>query len=190
MDIVGYLRKISRGFTHRKHHLDLVIALITIPVLLTVLFTNLLNFQNKSKNADSEQKTTPIIIKEDSQGTNTSPVVKTEKIIQTDSPSCKKEVGPVEITFPKEGEIVKDNPVCITIKYDNENYCSVVWSYRINGGIWSEYGSNSVCLYNMPQGDIKFDLRVQSTTSNDQTSLSRSFRHEGSTTPSATESAK
>lgn len=186
MDIVGYLRKVSKGFTHRKHHLDLVIALITVPVLLTVLFTNLLNLQRNTKNTNAE----PIIIKEGSSNTDTTPVVRTEKIIQTDSPSCKKEVGPVDITFPKEGETVTDNPVCITIKHDNENYCSVVWSYRINGGTWSEYGSNSVCLYNMPQGDIKFDLRVQSTTSNDQTNLSRSFTYEGVSTSSATESAK
>lgn len=190
MDIVGYLRKVSKGFTHRKHHLDLVIALITVPVLLTVLFTNVLNLQRNSKNTEAEQNTKPIIIKEDSSNTNTAPVVKTEKIIQTDSPSCKKEVGPIDITFPKEGETVTDNPVCITIKYDNENYCSVVWSYRINGGTWSEYGSNSVCLYNTPQGDIKFDLKVQSTTSNDQTNLSRSFTYEGVSTSSATESAK
>jgi hypothetical protein len=189
MDIVGYLRKISRGFTHRKHHLDLVIALITVPVLLTVLFTNLLNLQNK-KNADTKQDNKPIIIRENSSNVNTTPVVRTEKIIQTDSPSCKKEVGPINITFPEEEETVTDNPVCITIKYDNENYCSVVWSYRINGGNWSEYGSNSVCLYNMPKGNIKFDLRVQSTTSNDQTNLTRNFSYEGISTPSATESAK
>lgn len=189
MVMVNYLRKILKGFSQRKHNLDLVIALITIPVLLTILITNLLNLQNKSKTT-TEPEAKQIIIKEDASGNNPAPSVITEKIIQVDSKLCKKEVGPIDISFPKEGETVTDNPVCIIIKHDNENYCSVVWSYRINDGTWSEYGSNSVCLYNAPQGNIKFDLRVQSTTSNDQASLNRSFNYEVSSTQSATESAK
>src|SRR5665811_1618453 len=86
MNIVGYLKKRSRVFTHRKPHLDLVIALITVPVLLTVLFTNVLNLQNKSKTiTPAESK--PIIIKENvAPAVNTTPIIKTEKIIQTDSP--------------------------------------------------------------------------------------------------------
>ncbi|MCL4417482.1 MAG: hypothetical protein M1365_12460 [Actinobacteria bacterium] len=94
--------------------------------------------------------------------------------------NCKKTVGPISISYPSEGETVSDNPVCITIKYDDPNYCSVVWSYRINNNTWSDYSNNSACLYNLSKGEVKFDLRIQSTVSQDQTkSLSRTFNYQG-----------
>src|SRR5690606_37404596 len=103
----------------------------------------------------------------------------------TDSPVCKEEVGPISITFPQEGAVVKDSPVCINIRDADEDYCSVVWSYRINNGTWSEYNSNSPCLYNLPTGDVKFELRVQSTVSQDTDVLERTFKYEGVASDSA-----
>ncbi len=178
--------KIKKWFTklvNRKHFLDFVVATLTIPVLLTVLITNIMNLQAKNKTEEKSNEK-QIIIK--NEGLNNPPTGTPEKVVITPSENCKKEVGPISIASPEENEEIIDNPVCLTIKHDNENYCSVVWSYRINGGKWSEYSSNSVCLYDVPKGKIRFDLRVQSTVSNDQETLSRNFIYNGTSSPSAT----
>ena len=146
-----------------------------MPVLTLVIYTNVTNIQkNKESPTPTPVQTVekPIIIEKmiDSG--------KNPEVIPTSSPNCQKQIGPVSISFPSEGEVVKDNPVCIIIKYDDPKFCSVVWSYRINNGSWSEYNSNSVCLYDMPKGNVKFDLRVQSTASQDQTTLTRNFEYE------------
>lgn len=170
----------------RKHHIDFIVAILSIPVLLTVIVTNVMNLQNKSKTGPTP---TPGVQKVIIQAPTTAPakaqIVKTIPVA-----NCKKEVGPISISFPEERETVNENPVCITIKYEDPNYCSVVWSYRINNSAWSDYSSNSVCLYNLPKGNIKFDLRAQSTVSQDQKSISRSFEYQGSSDNIATSSAR
>lgn len=184
LSLKKFFTKIKKWFiklVNRKHFLDFVVATLTIPVLLTVLITNIMNLQAKNKTETGEKQ---IIIK--NENSKNPPSTETvEKIVVTPSENCKKEIGPISITSPEENEEVADNPVCLTIKHDNENYCSVVWSYRINNGSWSEYNSNSVCLYDAPKGKIKFDLRIQSTVSNDQETLSRSFIYNGTSTSSA-----
>lgn len=177
-----FIRKLKK-IAARKHVLDYIIAIITIPVLLSLLITNILNLQAKNKAEEEKATETKVIIEKEVVPTTTE-----KQIIITPSESCKKEIGPISISSPKEGEDVSDNPVCITIKHDVEEYCSVVWSYRINGGKWSEYSSNSVCLYDMPEGDVEFDLRIQSTVSDDQETLSRNFVYTKSktATPTAT----
>ncbi len=162
----------------RKNHLDWIAAVLSIPVLLTVMILNLNNLNSQKKNVDSPTpKPVEKVIVVPQDGDKSTP--------QPTNPSCKKDVGPIEITFPKEGEIVTENPVCINIKYSDSNYCSVVWSYRINDGPWSEYNSNSPCLYNLPQGDVKFELRIQSTASQDQEMLTRNFTYKSSLTPTS-----
>lgn len=181
------LKNAISNLPNRKNHLDFFTALLSVPVLLTVIITNVLNLQKNNK------PTTPT----DTPVKNEKPIVienKVDRITEkdaepTDPPitpvkDCVKEVGPVSIRFPSEGQTVSDNPVCINIKYDDPDYCSVVWSYRINGGSWSDYSSNSVCLYSVPKGEIKFDLRVQSTVSEDDTTLSRTFKYEGDSSAS------
>ena len=185
------MKKLFSGLHGKKHHLDLVIALLTIPVLLTVIITNLWNFQKNSKDGPTPTPgpSKEIIIK--TAPADTQAVVQPVNNAVVPVVGCKKLVGPISIPFPTEGQTVADNPVCINIKYSDPNYCSVVWSYRINNNTWSDYSSNSVCLYNLPKGTVKFDLRAQSTVSQDQTSISRSFNYQGSTdTPVATSSAK
>ncbi|MCL4354403.1 hypothetical protein M1349_02930 [Patescibacteria group bacterium] len=182
------MKKLFSGLHGRKHHLDLIIALLTVPVLLTVIITNLLNLQKNSKGnpAPTPASSKEIIIQKDAQV-----VAQPVKNAVVPVSNCKKVVGPISISYPAEGQTVEDNPVCINIKYNDPNYCSVVWSYRINNNTWSDYSSNSVCLYNLPKGTVKFDLRAQSTVSQDQTSISRSFNYQGSTdSPVATSSAK
>ena len=92
---------------------------------------------------------------------------------------CKREIGPVVIASPNEGDVVLNNPVNFIIKYEDESFCSVVWSYRINGGSWSEFGSNAPTVYNLPRGSVKFELRVQSTVSGDQEQIERNFSYRG-----------
>ena len=185
-------KKVIAELHGKKRHLDLIIALLTIPVLLTVILTNAMNFQKNSKNTlvpTPVQQTKEIIIQAAPIGTQA--VTQVAKNPITPVVNCKKLVGPISISFPSEGQTISDNPVCIIIKYDDPNYCSAVWSYRINGNTWSEYSSNSVCLYNLPKGAVKFDLRAQSTVSQNQVNISRSFSYNGSSdSPVATSSAK
>lgn len=157
----------------RKHHLDYVAAILGIPFMLLLIYVNVTNLQNKNKPESTPPAEKIIIEREKEAGSSgVNQIVVTPK-------ACKKEIGPISISFPKEGQRIEDNPVSFTIKYDDDAYCSVVWSYRINGGAWSEYSSNSPSVYNMPKGNIKFELRVQSTVSSDQESLVRNFIYEG-----------
>jgi hypothetical protein len=179
-NIFRKIRATAVKLAHKKHFLDFLVATLTIPVLLTVLVTNIMTLQSKNaKNTETTTTQKQIIIQTTPKNSSS-----TEKVVITQE-SCKKAIGPISIASPQENAIISDNPVCITIKHDDQNYCSVVWSYRINGGSWSEYSSNSVCLYDVPNGTIKFDLRVQSTVSNDQESLARNFTYNKSSTASS-----
>jgi len=181
-------KNLFKSLPDRKGHIEFITALLSIPVLLTVVTLNVMNLQSKSQpNEPAPTKVQEKIIIQNIPSEKNETVSK----IVPSSPSCKKEVGPIEITSPKEGETVSDNPVCLTIKYDSENYCSSVWSYKINNGNWSDYSSNSPCIYNLPSGDVKFDLRIQSTVSQDQKSVTRNFLYEGSSliSPSPSQSA-
>ncbi len=176
---INKVKKFIRVFP-KKHHVEYVTGLISVPVLLTAIALNIINLQNnahKNQTPAPTQSEKPIIIEISGTQTKTS--------TPTDIPSCKKEVGPISITSPAEGSTVSDNPVCISIKYSDANYCSVVWSYRINGGNWSDYNSNSPCLYNVPSGNVKFELRVQSTVSQDTANVERNFTYKGTASSSA-----
>lgn len=190
MNFIKTKRKFNR-FTqglkkipHGKSHIDFITAILSIPVLLSVIILNYNNLkQLKPSNALSPTPTP----------------TQTEKIIivpQTGTPNapsitsavCKKDIGPIEITSPKEGETITSNPVCINIKYDDTNYCSVVWSYRVNNGSWSDFTSNNPCIYNAPDGNIKFDLKIQSTVTQKEQTITKNFTYKNST-PQASGSA-
>lgn len=172
----------------KKHHIEYVSALLSIPVILSVLVLNYSNLEGKNKTNSATDPTpassqNPIIIQ-------TSPSDSKNPNATSSSSSCKKEIGPITIESPKEEQTINDNPVCIIIK-KGDDYCSSVWSYKINSGNWSDYNSSSPCLYNLPDGDVKFTLRVQSTVSSDTTTIERNFTYESSNqiTPTATSSA-
>ena len=171
-----------KKFKVGKHQLDWVAGLLSIPAILTVIILNLNNLNSQKKKTETaEGKPTEKIIVVPENNSGSQPISPTSSV-------CKKEVGPISITSPREEATVTDNPACITIKYDDQNFCSAVWSYRINGGGWSEYNSNSPCLYNLPSGDVKFELRVQSAVSQDQETLTRNFIYKNqnpTSTPSA-----
>ena len=168
------LRKKIQSIPDRKRYIDFIAALFAIPVMATVLIINVGNLQNKDKGNTPSPESNTIVIE-------TTPQANSTNQVATPQEACKKKVGPIEINAPQEGQTVYTNPVNILIRYDDSEYCSVVWSYRINGGQWSEYSSNSISIYNPPQGKITLDLRVQSIASQDQTELRRTFELAGST---------
>lgn len=173
-----FINEFIKKLQIRKNHLDWVAGALSIPVLLTVIILNLNNLNSQKKNLPEPAPTEKVIVVP--QNNQSTPAAQSNT-------NCIKEIGPISISSPKEEELVTNNPVYITIKYSNPDYCSVVWSYRINGGTWSEYNSNSPSLYNLPNGNIKFELRIQSTVSQDADSLMRNFIYAGSptSTPSA-----
>ena len=182
MNYIKYKRRTSKFFEHsrkvfRKNHLDFITALLSIPVLLSVIILNYSNLHPKTANVTPTPSEKIIVVPQNNTG---SPA--------PTSSTCVKGVGPVEISYPKENQVVDDNPVCISIKYDDSKYCSVVWSYRVNNGSWSDYNSNNPCIYNLPSGNTRIDLRVQSTVNQSTQTLTRNFVYQNpSATPSATQ---
>ena len=96
------------------------------------------------------------------------------------SAECIKDIGPIDIVYPKENQTVSEDPVCIEINYQQGNYCSVVWSYRLNGGKYSDYNDKAPCLYNLPAGNATFDMRVKSVASAKELFITRNFKVENS----------
>lgn len=178
-NIKGWIRQLP----NRKHYIDFVAALITIPVLLTVLVSNISNIQQK-KNSTSNQSA-PVIINNPTSkqpvnyNVSLMPSATITPPIASAAPSsiCQNGIGHINISYPNEGQIVSDNPVCVTIDYQSSTYCSVVWSYSINNGAWSDYSNNAPCLYNMPSGNVAFSLRVKSLASQNQITLQRNFTY-------------
>lgn len=166
-----------RKLPERKQYIEFFTAILTVPVLLTVIILNVSSLRDKNK--DKEPQPTPPPVREivitqpgEQQTPNTS---------ATAAP-CVEEIGPIAIDNPSENEAVTDNPVQVSINYKKGNFCAVVWSYRINGGRWSDYDDNSVALYNLPQGNVKFDLRVKSVVTGEEKSLTRNFTYRGTNT--------
>lgn len=173
--------KFARRIPNGKAYLEVITAALSIPVLLTVIILNFSNLNNNKKATNTSPTPTvneKVIYVPGDEKNNTTP---------TSVENCKKQIGPIKISFPSEGETVTDNPIYFNIDYTNDNYCSVVWSYRINGGTWSNYTANNPVIYNLPSGNIKFELKVQSTVVQEETTLTRNFNYKGS--PTATSSA-
>lgn len=169
-----------RGLPDKKQYLEFITAFLSIPMLLTII---LLNYNNlKSLNKPASTNSTPeqqkIYI---TQPTNTAN--QTTEASPSNS-NCKPTIGPIKITSPTEGQTVTDNPTSININYQTGTYCAVVWSYRINGSDWSDFDNKSIALYNLPQGNIKLDLRVKSIASDQEEDLSRNFIYNGKNTTS------
>jgi hypothetical protein len=168
------------GLHEHKKYLEFFTALLSIPVLITVIILNLNTLKNTNKNA--EPTNTPA-----RGGFFSAPIQKTEPTVAdelstTPSAPCKKELGPVSIGSPEENDTVLDNPVSVIIAYDDDEYCAAVWSYRINGSSWSEYDDKSIALYNLPQGKVKFELKVKSVVSKEERTLTRNFTYKGTST--------
>jgi len=144
---------------------------LTIPVLLTVLLTNVSRIRETTTpqtktDTSAKSPTREVIIKE------------ITKVIEPTAESvsaCIPEIGVVSITNPKDGETVTQNPFSIDIEYSNTEYCPVVWSYRINGSKWSAFTDKSIDIYNLESGQKKIEVKVRSTISKEERILSRDF---------------
>src|SRR5687767_15250577 len=92
-----------RDIPNKKPYIEFLTALLTVPVLLTVIILNL-NSLNKDKEADTKSTvTTEKIYVTIPAGNNT--------ITNPTTEPCTPGVGHVEITSPEENETVADNPV-------------------------------------------------------------------------------
>ncbi len=156
----------AKNVVHKLHkakpHLDYIAALLTIPVLITAILINVTNL-GKSKNVPN-----PSPAPRSTYGNTSIETVKATSVpIPTSSSNCTPGIGNVSIDYPQNNSIVSVNPVCISIAYASNNHCAVVWAYRINSGPWSNYSNDSVCLYNMPSGQITYDLQIKSLVNSD-----------------------
>ncbi|HSW97865.1 MAG TPA: hypothetical protein VLF89_08625 [Candidatus Saccharimonadales bacterium] len=177
------LKEKIRKLPDKKPHLDFIAAILTIPLLVLTLYLNISNLKNKG-NTNITPTPTPTPV---STLATSTPAVTRIVITATPQPtantnSCVKDIGPISIDSPSEGQTVSENPVCIDINYQAGNYCSVVWSYRVNNSDWSDYSNNSVCLYNLPSGNNSFDLRVKSLSSESTKTLHRNFVYKSTQT--------
>ncbi len=172
-------KKAENRFIKNKPYIEFVTAFLSIPVLITVM---LLNF-NSLKNLNAKPTPTPMPGATTNQGFFAQPVgedsVATPTPLGATEAPCLKGLGPISISTPDEGDAVNDNPVMVDIDYDDSRYCEAAWSYRINGGSWSGYDDRSVALYNLPQGPIKFELRVKSIAGDDTQTVTRNFTYNG-----------
>jgi hypothetical protein len=150
----------------KKPYIEFITAILSIPVLITVIILNFSNLQHLGK---SQISPTPSEKSDVTAPDGTAPTTK----------DCKKVVGPITINSPQEGDSLDDNPVAVTLSHDDDTYCPIVWSYRINGGSWSAYDDNPIALYNLKQGDVTLDLRVKSLSSSDSETITRNFTYEG-----------
>lgn len=176
MEILNSIKKQIKEFHTKKPHIEFFTALLTIPVLLTVIILNLNNLRSDNKKDTGENKT--IVI--------TQPAAQEKEVIITKE-ACKAGIGDISIDNPNEGDLISDNPVMIDINYDAGDYCEAVWSYRINNGTWSSYDDRSIALYNLQNGNIRLELRVKSVVNSQQKTLTRNFVYSGAEiTPTTT----
>lgn len=174
------LKKQIKDIHTRKPYIEFLTAILTIPVLLTVI---ILNFNNL-KGADASKEATKnetIVITQPANNNETKEIVVTK-------PACEPGIGDISITNPDEGDTITENPVMVDVDYTANGKCEVVWSYRINDGAWSNYDDRSISLSNLNNGDIKLDLRIKSVVNSDQKTLTRRFTYQGqlTSTPSPT----
>lgn len=167
----------------KKSQIEFFVALLSIPFFLSVI---LINF-NTLRSLDKSQETPTPAIQTTDEVTDgafyAAPIgtVDPTEPVTTNAAAepCDESLGPVSISSPDEDEVVTENPVNVLISYDDSTYCEAAWSYRINGGSWSGYDNRSVALYNLPKGEIKFELRIRSIVSNDETTVIRNFIYNG-----------
>ena len=175
------LQKIKSGYKdipNKKQYVEFFTALLTIPVLLTVICANITGL--KSKNATPTPLQQQIVV--------TTQAVDKDKPDPTNPPTqsvptsnvCDRGLPEIGITNPTEQEVVSDNPVIIDISIKREKYCAIAWSYRLNGGRWSDYDDNSIALYSVPDGKVTFELRVKNLASGTEKTLKRIFTYTGS----------
>src|SRR3990167_2288977 len=120
------VKKWYRDLPNKKQYVELITALLSIPVLLTVIILNLNNLRgDKNKNTQDNKGGSVTVVPIEVEKKDASPA-------PTQAPQtkeCKKEVGPLSILYPEENQTVARDPVCVDISYKTGEYCGVVWAY-------------------------------------------------------------
>jgi hypothetical protein len=166
----------------KKKYVEFVTAILSVPVLVTVIISNVSNLRGGEVQGDTTPTPTTIIKyvtgeKQDPER-NEKPSPTPTPTISPTVGECKKEVGPVDVTYPEENGVVTENPVTVTISYTPGEFCAVVWSYRINGASWSPFDDKSIALYGMTAGEKKLELKVKSIASGAEKTLTRNFSYQ------------
>lgn len=183
---INKTKKSYKSLPDKKQYIEFFTAALTVPMLLTVIIINLNNLRSNNKT------TQPVSTPAQERSIIVTYPSTTEKVVPLPSTgACKQGIGPISIEYPNENEVVTDNPVQIDINYEREDYCAVVWSYRINDGKFSGYDDKSIALYNPPQGTIRFQLKVKSIVTGEEKILTRTFIYNGfvDDSPTASNSA-
>lgn len=188
-DLSKKILQSTKNIPIKKSNIEFFTALLSVPVLITVIMLNINNLKsnNKPNTTPPAQNIEKIYIPviSTTQNTNKNPVsegsnapTQTISITSTNQP-CKSEIGPVSISSPVEGDTITENPASIIITYKTGEYCAVVWSYRLNDRGWSAYDDKSIALYNLPQGQIKIDIKIKSIVTGNEQILTRNFIYNG-----------
>ncbi|HRN70220.1 MAG TPA: hypothetical protein PLS49_03455, partial [Candidatus Woesebacteria bacterium] len=172
--IKRFFRSISQ-LPDKKKYIEFITAILSIPVLLSVILLNYSNLQNQHKSTEEPKEPTPAVITIIRDRDNDNTTNPTQPIIT--ETECSAEVGPVSIAYPEAGETINENPLSIVINQNDPDnkYCAIVWSYRINGGAWSNFDDRDISIYNMESGDKKLDVRFKSLISGKEETISRTF---------------
>lgn len=187
--MLGFFANIRNYFSKlldKKRYLEFITALLSVPVLLTVLFINYMSIQERSNTKEEKDKQPIITIVQ--QGNDDE-----KKPSPTEGPECLPEIGEIDVTNPEDGATISSNPLTITIERvdDGEKYCSIVWSYRINSGTWSDFSDKDISIFNMDSGDKTLELKIKSIVSGEERNITRKFTYKNTQevptpTPSAT----
>ena len=170
----------------KKRHIELITAVLSVPMMTTVILVNLNNIQAQKNKTNSTASITPIQVIVDSSQTS-SPSATTNATISPlpTKPECLKDIGPIQILSPQEGEIITTDNVCINISTDSK-YCPIIWSYRLGTDNWSDFNNNDICLYNLTPGKKQLQLKIKSTSVDKIITLGRIFTYQTQITPTIT----
>lgn len=177
-------RKWYRSLPDKKVYFELLGAVLTIPVLITVILLNITNLN--SKNTSAPTPTPQVIRVVETQPPQRNVTVVQEETSQRVTPqaACKRQIGPVNISSPREGEVTTKNPVCISISYSAGEYCGVEWAVKIDASAYSDFDTKDVCYYNLPSGTKTVSVKVRSNEGGEELILQRNFVY-GTATSSA-----
>jgi hypothetical protein len=190
MQALNKFKNWYRDLPEKKKYLEFFTALLTVPMLVTVVLVNLNNLSLAKKAQQAIPTTSPTIsevvvtptvdpnatIVEQRQLTVTPVVTNTPN--PTVQAVCKKQLGPVNIISPDDNEVITKDPVNIDISYNMDIYCAVVWSYRIDNGSWSEYTDKAISLFNLTPGDKLLEVKIKSIASGEETVLKKKFTYQ------------
>ncbi len=185
MNIFQKIKNWYSNLPEKKKYIEFFSALLTVPMLVTVIMINVNNLNNNKKaSTPAPAPTTAPVIQ----------IIAPSTVAPSNQPSpsvsavaCKNQVGPVNIVSPDNNQVITKDPVNIDVSYTKGTYCGVVWSYRINGGDWSAYSDKLISLYNLTPGEKQLEVKVKSIGSTDEVLLKKTFTYQvGSVSPAAT----